>query len=189
MDPILKLLADEWTPKLFNLEPHDNDETNKNNDRQACEAAIRRTIPFFLNVVDNVTYLNEENDELYVCRHFSNVVEPLTERQVAMIQSMASQHSRLRELRKKLLSRYPPGKDDNDARAAVRRRILISNSKSELDELYRPPPSIVERLKRENPHLVNSMETLWKYKDYNNAPNPGVISSWLFGGVEIPASD
>jgi len=186
MDRTLKRLAEAWTPKLLDLESNNNNNHNTNDNRELCEAAVRRTLPLFVQVKDKDTFYDDSAAASvpFVCRYRTDIVHPLTTQQVHLLRSMVCQHDGLRNLRNKLLPHFPQaGNDTNGGTTTIRTKILTSTSKTELEDLYapfKPPPkgSIIERIKNEHPDLVNSIETLWKDKNSSEAQNPGLVTSW-----------
>ena len=183
MGRTVKLLAKAWTPRLMEIESAN--ERNGKAHRKACEAAVQRTLPLFLEVKDNETFCDDSAAASvpFVCRYRTDVIHPLTTQQVHELRSMVGQHDSLRNLRNKLLSHFPPQGDDNSQESAttVRAKIMTSTSKSELEDLYAPfktPPkgSVYERLQSEYPKMVESVEALWKDKGSNK---PGCVKQWL----------
>jgi uncharacterized protein len=182
MHRTVKLLAEAWTPRLLKLE-----RDNTTNQRDACEAAVQRTLPLFLQVKDNDAYYDATTAASvpFVCRYRTDIIHPLTTEQVHLLLSMVGQHESLRNLRNKLLSHFPPQRNDNEdiAVTAIRAKILTSTSKTELDDMYapfKPAPkgSILERIQSKHPELVDSIETLWNDKSCNKANVAAVVHNW-----------
>ncbi len=183
MGRTVKLLAKAWTPQLMEIE-HGNEKSDKAH-RKACEAAVQRTLPLFLQVKDNETFCDDSAAASvpFVCRYRTDIIHPLSTQQVHELRSMVGQHDSLRNLRNKLLPHFPPQGDDKSEESVttIRAKIMASTSKSELEDLYapfKPPPkgSVYERLQSEHPELVDSIEALWKEKDCNK---PGCVKKWL----------
>jgi len=186
MDHTLRLLAKAWTPRLIEIEHKDNNNhiKIKKSQRDACEAAVRRTLPLFLQVKGNETYYDDASAASvpFVCRYRTDIINPLTTQQVHLLRSMVGQYDSLRSLRNKLLPYFPPEGDYTKANVtSIRDKILTSVSKSELEDLYapfKPPPkgSIFERLQNKHPELVDSIEAVWKDKSSSKTT---VVKKWL----------
>jgi hypothetical protein len=75
MHRTVKLLAEAWTPRLLKLE-----RDNTTNQRDACEAAVQRTLPLFLQVKDNDAYYDATTAASvpFVCRYRTDIIHPLT---------------------------------------------------------------------------------------------------------------
>ncbi|KAL3932474.1 MAG: hypothetical protein SGARI_003954, partial [Bacillariaceae sp.] len=153
MDP--KFLAEAWTPQILKVEPESKHAPDK-----AYQAAIARTLPFFLPDSDKSSS-SPTATVPFVCRYRTDVIQPLSTQQVHALQSMVTKHTGLQSLREKLL----PHIRKND-KPAVWTRVMTSTSKTELDDLYAPfkPPSkgsILERIQKEHPKLAQSVEDMW----------------------------
>jgi uncharacterized protein len=157
---------------------------NTRNQNDACEAAVQRTLPLFLQVKDNDTYYDATTAASvpFVCRYRTDVIHPLTTEQVHLLLSMVGQHESLRNLRNKLLPHFGDEKKDK-ATTAIRAKILTSTSKTELEDLYapfKPAPkgSILERIQSKHPELFDSIEKLWEDKSCNKANIDAVVHNW-----------
>jgi uncharacterized protein len=106
----------------------------------------------------------------FVCRYRTDVIAPLTTRQVHFLFHLVSKHASLASQRKRLLKvllllPQQPG-EENKKNGVVYQRVLTSTSKSELEDLYAPykPPSkgsILERIQKDHPKLVEQVDALW----------------------------
>ena len=140
------VLATAWTPKIVELES-----SMTTNASLVCQAT-ERTIPF----------LEDVSSVPFVCRYRTDVINPLTTKQVHFLQSLVSKHGALGSLRSKLMGVIS---DEN-----IIARIQTSTSKAELEDLYTPfkPPSkgsILERIQKEHPELVVAVDQLWSNRD------------------------
>lgn len=138
------LLAKAWTPHLVELEP-------KSSHSLICRA-VERTLPLLVDVASVP----------FVCRYRTDVIDPLTTKQVHHLQSLISKHSSLESLRSKLM------KIISDE--AIIERVQTTTSKAELEDLYAPfrPPSkgsILERTQKEHPKLAEAVNQLWSDDD------------------------
>jgi uncharacterized protein len=154
------LLAKAWTPQLIELE-----EKKSTSNKVRVEKATERTLPL----------LEDAASVPFVCRYRTDVIDPLTTRQVHFLQSLLSKHASLGSLRSKLLQVISD--------EAIQERIQTSTSKTELDDLYAPfkPPakgSILERIRESHPALVEAVDKLWSNDD-KGAASPSVKLSKL----------
>ena len=141
VDPLL--LAQDWSKQLMSVE-----DSSRSLDR--IIQATRNSLPL----------LEDASSVPFVCRYRTDVISPLTTQQVFMLYSLKQKHASLASLRSKLLDCVSRGDE------ALLRRIQTSTSKSELDDLYAPfkPPSkgsILERIQKEHPELVEHVEAVW----------------------------
>ena len=144
VDP--SLLAQDWSKHLISV---DNNESNQN--LRAIMQATAQTLPL----------LEDASSVPFVCRYRTEVIHPLTTRQVFELHTLKQKHISLATLRTKLLDCIA---DKNNV--ALTQRIQTSTSKSELEDLYAPfkPPSkgsILERIQKEHPKLVEIVDDLW----------------------------
>lgn len=113
-------------------------------------SAIERTLPL----------LEDPTAVPFVCRYRTDVIEPLSTKQIHQLNDMIQKHRSLESLRK----RITPHVDSKDSDLAF--RVETSTSKSELEDIYAPfkPPSkgsLEERIKEKHPELVTSIDTFW----------------------------
>ena len=143
MNNTINLLAKAWAPRVMKLEHADGSDDKKS--RVACQAAIQRTLPLFLQIKDNEPYYDNTaaSSVPFVCRYRTDVIHPLTTQQVHLLRAMVGQHEDLRSLRAKLLPHFPLSDIEDDATTTIRAKIMTSTSKTELEDLYAPykPPS------------------------------------------------
>mmetsp|Transcript_54937 Transcript_54937/g.133421 ORF Transcript_54937/g.133421 Transcript_54937/m.133421 type:complete len:901 (-) Transcript_54937:23-2725(-) len=148
------LLARAWTHGI--LYPDDKQSNSKNqksnyDSDSKVTRAIQRAIPL----------LQESESVPFVCRYRTDVIQPLTTKQVHLLHTYVSRHASLLSMRKKLMGHLSLLDDDD-----VKHQVLTSVSKTELDDLYAPfkPPSkgsILERIQSENPELVEAVDNIW----------------------------
>jgi uncharacterized protein len=141
VDP--SLLAQEWSKQLMAVEENESTLQDK------IIAATQRSLPL----------LEDASSVPFVCRYRTDVISPLTTRQVHFLYSLTAKHVSLASLRNKLLAVVV-----NDE--SLRRRIQTSTSKSELEDFYAPfkpssKGSILERIQKEHPKLVEQVDGLW----------------------------
>lgn len=114
-------------------------------------SAIERTLPM----------LEDPTAVPFVCRYRSDVIAPLSTKQIHQLSDMMQKHRSLESLRKRILPYVVPT-DDMD----LLFRVETSISKTELEDIYAPfkPPSkgsLEERIKQEHPKLVADMDAFW----------------------------
>jgi len=139
-----EILAKAWSGQLLALE-------NEKPSMDRFVRATHRSLPL----------LQDASSVPFVCRYRTDIIDPLTTRQVHFLQSLVAKHADLEPLRQKLLLVIPTNEDP-----ALVERIQTSTSKSELEDLYAPfkPPSkgsILERIQKEHPQLVEQVDKLW----------------------------
>ena len=137
-------LAQEWTIEVVAVK---STIATTEQPSQELTKAIERALPL----------LEDSNSVPFVCRYRTDVISPLSVPQVHFLSDKLQKHKSLASLRDKVLGVAPK---------QLRRKILTSTSKSELDDLYAPykPPSkgsIAERIQREHPELVALVEGVW----------------------------
>lgn len=136
------------------IDPHLLAEAWSENNASNITAALARTIPL----------LQEHASVPFVCRYRSDIIAPLTVRQVHDLSERLRTHAALASWRDKLLHVV----DDE----TLRRRIQTSTEKSELEDWYAPykPPSkgsLLERIQKEHPGLVERVDRLWQGQPVN----------------------
>lgn len=148
VDP--RLLASAWAPMHF-------DTTSS-----PVKSAIQRT------------YLLLENDDAtvpFLCRYRAEAVDPLDTTQVHLLKDLVEKHDALTAVRVKAVSAIDDVNDDKSGKNTkeyieLRQRMLVSTSKSELDDLYSPykplaKGSIAERVATAYPDVVNAVDAFW----------------------------
>jgi uncharacterized protein len=150
VDP--SLLAQAWSPQLMALEEEEKQQLSQSQSKVV--QATARSIPL----------LEDVSSVPFVCRYRTDVIAPLTTRQVHYLFHLVSKHASLASQRKRLLEVLSIQQDNKDG--VVYRRVLTSTSKSELEDLYAPykPPSkgsILERIQKDHPALVEKVDALW----------------------------
>eukprot|EP00581_Thalassiosira_minuscula_P008419 CAMPEP_0183708482 /NCGR_PEP_ID=MMETSP0737-20130205/4795_1 /TAXON_ID=385413 /ORGANISM="Thalassiosira miniscula, Strain CCMP1093" /LENGTH=785 /DNA_ID=CAMNT_0025936375 /DNA_START=174 /DNA_END=2531 /DNA_ORIENTATION=+ len=117
--------------------------------------ALQRTLPL----------LSEDPASVpFVCRYRSDVINPLTTKQVHQLSDYIQKHDSLSSLRNKILEQLRKSDGDNSSTIS---RVETSVSKTELDDIYAPfkPPSkgsLEDRIQKEYPNLVSAVEELWE---------------------------
>ena len=126
------------------------------------QQAIQRTLPL----------LNEDPTSVpFVCRYRSDVIDPLTTKQVHQLSEYIQKFDSLSSLRDKILDHLLRSSGDNGSTIS---RVETSISKSELDDIYAPfkPPSkgsLEDRIQKDHPELVVKIDELWKEWDTTDA--------------------
>lgn len=166
VDP--SLLAQDWSQQLISVDG------SNHNLRAAIVQATTQTLPL----------LEDVSSVPFVCRYRTEVIKPLTTRQVFELHTLKQKHASLAILRTKLLDCIIAD-ENNDS--ALLQRIQTSTSKSELQDLYAPykPPSkgsILERIQKElasitlhhsiNSRLIDIQETALPQFDHEDRLNP-----------------
>jgi uncharacterized protein len=167
-------LAKAWTPQLVELEEYSSNSNSKSRHDDSFLSIVRateRTLPLLEDVASVP----------FVCRYRTDIIHPLTTRQVHFLQGLIVKHASLESLRKKLLQVVLLAKDDDgDDDATIKERILTSTSKTELEDLYAPfkPPSkgsILERIQKEHPKLVEAVDQLWTSSNSSNDKDGAIV--------------
>jgi uncharacterized protein len=154
VDP--SLLANAWSQQLLALEP------DARQPPKSVIQATQRSLPL----------LEDASSVPFVCRYRTDVIDPLTTRQVHYLQTLLTKHASLESLRNKLLQVMDDmntNKNTNKNQhkdTSILFAIQTSTSKTELEDLYAPfkPPSkgsILERIQSEHPELVAQVDRLW----------------------------
>ena len=114
--------------------------------------AIKRTLPLLSDDPASVPFL---------CRYRSDVVDPLTTKQVHQLSEYIQKFDSLSTLRNKVLVQLKAnGCDDTSTLARAETTI----SKTELEDMYIKPPSkgsLEERILKEYPELIDVVDELW----------------------------
>jgi uncharacterized protein len=151
VDP--SLLAQAWSPQLMALEEEE---------QQLSQLARQSQSKIVHATARSIPLLEDVASVPFVCRYRTDVIAPLTTRQVHFLFHLVSKHASLASQRKRLLEVLEKEKKDG----IIFKRVLTSTSKSELEDLYAPykPPSkgsILERIQKEHPKLVEQVDALW----------------------------
>lgn len=172
------LLAEAWAPHILRIGGKNDDGgassaasgAGGDSRLEACRAAVRRTLPFFLGGGSEADSPSSSASVPFVCRYRTDVIRPLTTTQVHALLGLADKHRSLASLRARLLKHFPGGgrgggRGDGCDADAVRRRILTSTSRAELEDLYAPfkPPakgSLLERIREDHPALVEAVDEM-----------------------------
>ena len=112
--------------------------------------AIERTLPL----------LEDPIAVPFVCRYRTDIIAPLSTKQIHQLSDMIQKHRSLDSLRKRILDQLPSAASD------LRFRVETSISKSELEDIYAPfkpasKGSLEERIKKDHPALVADVDTFW----------------------------
>ena len=150
------ILARAWSDQLLSLEESPRQRRDlKNRIIQAATNAL--------------PLLEDSSSVPFVCRYRNDLITPLTTRQVTTLESLRAKHASLESLRNKLLEAITEENKKSNTKAddKVMELIQTTTNKVELDELYAPfkPPSkgsILERIQKEHPKLVEQVDELWK---------------------------
>lgn len=166
-----RLLAQAWQPKLcaeqdLHPPPRRNEQQPPNSQKRHRPAsAVIQAIERALPLLEDVTSVP------FVCRYRSDVIDPLTTKQVYQLQALWSKHQSLESLRNKVLAAVTRESVPDTAASSsafLIERIQTSTSKSELEDLYAPykPPSKgskLEILQKDQPHLVEAVNVFWNH--------------------------
>jgi uncharacterized protein len=155
------MLAQAWTPEI--LQWTDEEDSSRRPVKGGdVSKAVERTLPL-LEGADSVPF---------VCRYRTDIIHPLSTKQVHVLQSLLTQHTALSSLRLKLLKAL-----NADNNTPLPLKVLTSTSKAELEDWYapyKPPPkgSILQRIQTEHPQLVQAVDDLWA----QNKPTKGAAN-------------
>jgi uncharacterized protein len=137
--------------------------------KSSLQNAIQRTLPL----------LNEDpiTSVPFICRYRTDVIHPLSTKQVFQLSDYIQKYQSLATLRNKVLqclltssannNQQQQQRNDNEATIL---RVETSISKSELEDIYSPfkPPAkgtLEERIKNECPELVVQIDGLWSRRN------------------------
>mmetsp|Transcript_11597 Transcript_11597/g.23233 ORF Transcript_11597/g.23233 Transcript_11597/m.23233 type:complete len:864 (+) Transcript_11597:73-2664(+) len=137
--------------------------------KSSLQTAIQRTLPL----------LNEDpiTSVPFICRYRTDVIHPLSTKQVFQLSDYIQKYQSLSTLRNKILQCLASSSNNNQRlqqnNETTVLRVETSISKSELDDIYAPfkPPAkgtLEERIKTECPELVVQIDGLWSRRDNNN---------------------
>eukprot|EP00546_Thalassionema_frauenfeldii_P008663 CAMPEP_0178929818 /NCGR_PEP_ID=MMETSP0786-20121207/20851_1 /TAXON_ID=186022 /ORGANISM="Thalassionema frauenfeldii, Strain CCMP 1798" /LENGTH=774 /DNA_ID=CAMNT_0020606197 /DNA_START=44 /DNA_END=2368 /DNA_ORIENTATION=+ len=119
---------------------------------QKIYQAIEKTIPLLHDNVASVPF---------VCRYRTDIIDPLSTKQVQTLSEYILKHSSLETLRKKVIQHI--NKTDEE----LLFRVETTISKVELEDIYAPfkPPSkgsLEDRILSSHPELVEAVDELWE---------------------------
>ena len=117
--------------------------------------------------------INRDNAHLpvpFICRYRSDVISPLTTKQVHQLSDTIQRYESLSSLRNKILDKL--SQTTGDYRSAIH-RVETSHSKTELEDIYLPfkpasKGSFEDRINEEYPKLVGNVDTLWNTKSFKD---------------------
>ena len=121
-------------------------------DNPALHNALRRTLPLLSDDPTSVPFL---------CRYRSDVVDPLSTKQVHQLSEYIQKYGSLSSLRTKVLHQL---KENGCADPSSIARAETTISKSELEHMYIKPPSkgsLEDRIQKEHPNLLDIVDELW----------------------------
>jgi uncharacterized protein len=157
------LLAQAWTPQLLQAEsgtptPSGSTLDDSSALRVVIARAASRTLPL----------LTDASAVPFVCRYRVDLVNPLTTRQVHLLQTLSSRHASLQSVRAKVLRAAAVALDGkgNAENEAWISKVQTSTSKAELDDWYAPykPPSkgsVLDRIQNDHPDLIPQLDAFW----------------------------
>ena len=117
--------------------------------------AIKRTLPLLSDDPTSVPFL---------CRYRTDVVDPLTIKQVHQLSEYIQKFGSLSTLRNKVLAQLKANGCDN---ISTLTRAETTISKTELEDMYIKPPSkgsLEERIHKEYPDLSGIVDELWSHR-------------------------
>ena len=123
-------------------------------------AAAERTLPLLAGGGGSAS--NPSVAIPFVCRYRSDLISPLTNKQVHLLSDLLEKHQKLESLRRRIIEAL-----GENIPTDLRFRVETSTSKSELEDIYAPykPPSkgsLEERILKENPSLVSAVSRFWE---------------------------
>lgn len=128
--------------------------------------AIKRTLPLLSDDPTSVPFL---------CRYRSDVVDPLSTKQVHQLSEYIQKYGSLSSLRNKVLDQLKENGCD-DISAITRAETTIS--KTELEDMYIKPPSkgsLEDRINSEHPHLAAIVDELWRQRQSHDVEDKDLI--------------
>ena len=154
-------LSRAWAPHFH---PSSTVATSKNSSpttSSSIQHAIQRTLPL---LADDPTAVP------FICRYRSDIISPLTTKQIHQLSDIIQKYDSLSSLRDKILDKLQ--QEGGDHRRTIQ-RVETSFSKSELDDIYAPykpasKGSLEDRINEEFPQLVSTVDEVWNTKAFNN---------------------
>ena len=125
--------------------------------KSAITPAIERTLPL----------LQDPTAVPFVCRYRTDIIQPLTTKQIHRLSDHVQKHNSLNSLRERILPFLAKDRQKNNTHDDdLIFRVETSISKSELEDIYAPfkPPSkgsLEDRIRNEHPNLVGAVDELW----------------------------
>lgn len=134
---------------------------NNNNSTSIIQNAIQRTLPLLFDDPTSVPF---------ICRYRSDVISPLTTKQVHQLSDTIQRYESLSSLRGKILDKLSQSTGDY---ISTIHRVETSHSKTELEDIYLPfkpasKGSLEDRINEEYPKLVGNVDTLWNTKAFKD---------------------
>ena len=135
-----------------------------NTDHRTIQNAIQRALPLLFEDPSAVPF---------ICRYRSDVIYPLSTKQVHQLSATVQTYESLSNLRNKILDKLQQINNKSEDHSRIIHRVETSISKSELDDIYLPykPPSkgsLEDRINDEYPQLVKLVDELWNNKTLLN---------------------
>ena len=135
-----------------------------NTDHQTIQNAIQRALPLLFEDPTSVPF---------ICRYRSDIISPLSTKQVHQLSATVQKYESLSNLRNKILDKLQQINDKSENYSRIIHRVETSISKSELDDIYLPykPPSkgsLEDRINDEYPQLVSKVDEVWNNKKLLN---------------------
>lgn len=118
------------------------------------QSAIQRTLPFLSDDPTSVPFL---------CRYRSDVIDPLTTKQVHQLSECVQKFGSLSGLRNKVINQLK----ENGCDSLTQTRAETTISKIELEDMYVKPPSkgsLEDRIQKEHPELIGVIDELWTHR-------------------------
>ena len=119
----------------------------------SVQSAMKKTLPLLSEDPTSVPFL---------CRYRSDIIDPLTTKQVHQLSEYIQKYGSLSSLRAKVLHQLKENGCDNCSTVT---RAETTISKTELEDMYIKPPSkgsLEERIIQDHPSLINIVDELWK---------------------------
>jgi len=135
---------------------------NCNNSTSTIQNAIQRTLPLLFDDPTSVPF---------ICRYRSDVISPLTTKQVHQLSEAITRYESLSPLRGKILDKL--SQSTGDYRSTIH-RVETSYCKTELEDIIYAPfkpaskGSLEDRINEEYPKLVGAVDTLWNTKAFKD---------------------
>ena len=118
--------------------------------------ALERTLPL----------LQDPSAVPFVCRYRTDVIQPLSTKQIHRLSDHIQKYNALGSLRNKILPFLNDKKNKSNNTSDLIFRVETSISKSELEDIYAPfkPPSkgsLEDRIRKDHPDLISAVDELW----------------------------
>lgn len=128
--------------------------------------AIKKTLPLLNDDPTSVPFL---------CRYRSDVIDPLTTKQVHQLSEYIQKYASLSSLRNKVLDQLKENGCDDPSTLS---RAETTISKTELEDMYIRPPSkgsLEDRIGKEHPELADVVDELWNLRLSENGEDRDLI--------------